>query len=64
MIFIFLIFSHPQNSQAVNDLPPKYDTLMRLVDDIPPPAYDTLIFEDEKQFMDVEKCSKYAIQHI
>lgn len=54
-----------QNSRAVDDLPPKYENcLIVIVDDIPPPSYDTLIFENEKQFMDVEKCPKYAIQHI
>lgn len=40
---------------------------MGLDNNIPPPAYDTLIFENEKQYVDSgnnEKCPKYAIQHI
>ena len=60
----FLLFQNPQAEAAeAADLPPKYDIVMGF--DIPPPAYDTLVIDNEKLHYDLVKCPKEsAIQHI
>lgn len=58
------LFKNPQAAAAeAADLPPKYDIVMGF--DIPPPAYDTLMIDNEKIQYEIEKCPKEStIQHI
>lgn len=51
----------------MNDTPPSYEVVMGF--DIPPPAYHTIVIEQETSSkgvaVEVEKCPKFlAIQHI
>ncbi|CAG9805509.1 unnamed protein product [Chironomus riparius] len=57
-------YYNPQAAAAeAADLPPKYDIVMGF--DIPPPAYDTLMIDNEKIQYETEKCPKEStIQHI
>lgn len=57
-------YYNPQAAAAeAADLPPKYDIVMGF--DIPPPAYDTLMIDNEKIQYEIEKCPKEStIQHI
>ncbi|XP_070494040.1 uncharacterized protein [Chironomus tepperi] len=57
-------YYNPQADAAeAADLPPKYDIVMGF--DIPPPAYDTLMIDNEIIHYEIEKCPKeLTIQHI